>query len=89
MKDMFLSWSLIVSIIKRFESIALSHSDIAFAFIFLRIVVISFTPLASKSASKALLKYPLSPYNLSLAIRLLYTHYYHSFHFAICLRRVK
>ena len=44
----------------RFETMALSHNDIAFAFIFFLTVVISVTPLSNKSAAKALLKYPLS-----------------------------
>lgn len=37
-----------VSMMKRLDSIALSHNDIAFAFIFLRTFVTSVTPFSSK-----------------------------------------
>jgi hypothetical protein len=46
MKDIFFNWSLIVSIINRLDSIARSHNDIVFAFMYLRTVVINVTPLS-------------------------------------------
>ena len=45
--EMFLSWSLMVSIINRFASIALSKVEITLAFIFLPTLVMSVTPLSS------------------------------------------
>ena len=64
MYEIFFNWSLIVSITYRLDSIALSHKDMALAFIFLRTVVVGFTPFSHSEVSNALLKSPLSLYNL-------------------------
>jgi hypothetical protein len=56
MKDIFFNWPFIVSIMNPFDNIARSHNDIAFAFMFLRTVVISVTPLSNKLALSELLK---------------------------------
>ena len=45
-------WSLSVSMMERLDSIALSHNDIDFAFIFLRKFVTSVTPFTSNSVDK-------------------------------------